>query len=151
MESLRLGMSSCGMQELTEQNFIDMKNAGVKELEISLAPEKYDSFDWEGVKKKADMYGVNLWSLHLPFGPFSKINPADSDEKIKDYTLSYFETLIKKAADVGIKIAVVHPSGEPIGEDDRERQLDTAGKNLSLLAGIAEKYGVTYEMLVEGI
>ena len=41
MEKFRFGMSSCGMQELTEQNFIDMKNSGVKELELSFAPDKY--------------------------------------------------------------------------------------------------------------
>ena len=41
MEALRFGMSSCGMQELTEMDFCNMKNAGVKELEISLEPENY--------------------------------------------------------------------------------------------------------------
>ena len=143
MDKLRLGISSCGMQELTEQNFIDMKNAGVKELELSFKPEKYTVLDWKGIKEKADKYGINLWTLHLPFGPFDKINPADSNPEVNNNTVSYLGDLIKKGAEIGIKIAVIHPSGEPIEEKDRENQLDTAGKTLSKLADIAEKYDVT--------
>ena len=87
MKMLRFGISSCGMQELTEQNFIDMKNAGVKELELSFNPEKYNMLDWDGIKEKADKYGINLWSLHLPFGPFERINPADSNKKVNENTM----------------------------------------------------------------
>jgi len=143
MKMLRFGISSCGMQELTEQNFIDMKNAGVKELELSFNPEKYDMLDWDGIKEKADKYGINLWSLHLPFGPFERINPADSNKKVNENTISYLGSLIKKGAEIGIKIAVVHPSGEPIEENDRENQLETAGKTLYSLADIAQECGVT--------
>ncbi len=140
MGKFRFGMSSCGMQELTEQNFIDMKNSGVKELELSFAPEKYKAIKWEEIKEKAERYGINLWSLHLPFGPFSEINPADENTYVHKNTLNYFEELIKKATSVGIKVIVVHPSGEPIEENEREKQLETAGKTLSKLADIAEKY-----------
>ncbi len=141
MKKFRFGMSSCGMQDLTEQNFIDMKNAGVKELELSFAPEKYDVIDWNGIKEKADKYGINLWSCHLPFGPFEKINPADDTPSVNEYTIKYHGELIRKAASIGIKVMVIHPSGEPISDEDREKQLDTAGKTLSKLADIAEKYG----------
>ncbi len=59
--------------------------------------------------------------MHLPFGPFSEINPADENPYVHENTLKYFEELIEKASAVGIKIIVVHPSGEPIDENEREK------------------------------
>ncbi len=141
MDKFRFGMSSCGMQDLTDENFIAMKNAGVKELELSFAPNKYKTLNWKEIKQKADKYSVNLWSLHLPFGPFEEINPADDNPAVNKSTIEYFSRLMECASKIGIKVFVVHPSGEPIEENDREKQLATSGKTLSKLADIAEKLG----------
>ncbi len=141
MEKLRFGISSCGFQDLTEENFKELAAAGVKELELSFAEDRYDFLDFEEIKRKADLYGIHLWSFHLPFAPFSKIDITSFDEKIRDYTVKYWCGLIKKAADIGVKIMVVHPSAEPNAEQDRAAKLENARRSLKELADFAESCG----------
>lgn len=141
MEAMRLGMSSCGFQELSEENFKALQEAGVKELEVSLSEEKYDTLDYQAVKEKADRYGIHLWSFHLPYAPFSTVNPASTNEEKRVATLEYFKSLIKKAVAIGIKVFVVHPSREPYEDSEREAALEMAKKSMSELADFADGLG----------
>lgn len=143
MEKLRFGMSSCDSQDLTEKDFKNFADAGVKELELSFSEDRYDTLRWQEIKQRADQYGIHLWSFHLPFSPFSKINMASPEGEMRCYTLSYFEGLMQKAADIGIKNIVVHPSGEPYQENERAERIKWAQESLEQLARTARRLGVT--------
>ena len=143
MEPLRFGMSSCGAQDLTEKDFEQFAQAGVKELELSFASKRYDSLQWSDIKKRADEYGVHLWSFHLPFMPFDKINIADCDRKVREYSVAHSEELIKKAADIGIKMMVIHPSGEPNAEEKRQEAMKNAQESLAHIAEVAAQCDAT--------
>ena len=135
----RVGMSSCG--ELTEALFADYAKNGIGHMEISMPWEKCDALDLKWTKKMSEEYGVNLWSYHLPFAPFSKINPASLDKEIRKYTVEYFTELMSKASDIGLDKFVVHASGEPIAPEDRAVSMDYAMESLDRLAEIAARYG----------
>lgn len=141
MEAMRLGMSSCGFQELTEEDFKGLQEAEVKELEISLSEEKYDTFDYQAVKERSEKYGIHLWSFHLPYAPFTTVNPASTNEEKRTSTLEYFKSLIKKATAIGIKVFVVHPSREPYEDCEREAAIEMAKKSMSELADFADTLG----------
>ena len=136
----RLGLSSCG-KPLCEELFIKYKEAGIDAIEISLGIEEYEALDFYGLKCLSKKHGVELWSLHLPFSPFSQIdisNPA-----LSAATVEYYSELIKKGADIGIDKFIVHPSGEPIAPEDRAIRMGTAKNSLYSLAEIAKAHGAT--------
>lgn len=141
MKNLRFGMSSCGFQELSVRDFMNLKNSGVEELEISLRFDKYDALDYKLIEKRAKIYEINLWSFHLPFQPFETNNIASLDREIRKQTISLLSDCIKKAGDIGIGIFVVHPSGEPNCEKDRAKLLECAGESLIKLADVTESAG----------
>ena len=136
----KVGLSSCG-RELNAQTFRDYAEAGIGYMEISMAAERYDDLDIKAVSALSREYGVELWSYHLPFSPFSRINPASLDADVRAFTAEYFEKLMKAAADEGISRFVAHASGEPIAPADREASMAYAMESLDALAEKAAKMG----------
>ena len=137
---MKLGCS-CGTFPLNAEVFEAYKSAGIGGMEISMGKKQIDLLDFAEVKKLADQYGIELWSLHLPFWPFEEIDI--SVPSLADSTVKYFCSLIDKASSIGIKIAVIHPSGEPIAESDRPMRLACAKKSLAKLADYADTKGIT--------
>jgi sugar phosphate isomerase/epimerase len=136
---MRLALSTCGTP-ITAELMSAHKDAGINTIEVSVGNmELASALDFHNAHELADEYGVELWSLHLPFLPFNVIDP--SNPTIADYTVEYFCSLIDKAVEIGIKVFVVHPSGEPIAESDRATRLACAKKSLAALAEYATAKG----------
>ncbi len=133
-----IGLSSCS-KELNRELFEQYQKAGIGAMELSYEREEYALLDFEEVGRLAKEYSVTLWSLHLPFGPFEEIDL--SRRETRAYTLAYYEELIRKGSEIGIKTYVVHPSAEPIADAERRNRMDCAKESLALLAETAKKYG----------
>ena len=130
---------SCG-EAITAELMAGHKAAGIDTIEVSVGNmELAAALDFAKTRELADEYGIELWSLHLPFLPFHVIDP--SNPAIADYTVEYFCSLIDKAVEIGIKVFVVHPSGEPIAESDRPMRMECAKKSLAALAEYASAKG----------
>ena len=136
----KVGLSSCGF-ELKEDMFEGLQKAGISAIEISMAADKYKNINYKEVEALARKYEIDLWSYHLPFAPFSEIDPSSLDNNIRNYTITYFTELIKKGSDIGIDKFVVHPSGEPISEEERPERMKYAMESLNTLAEIASGNG----------
>ncbi|MBR4889043.1 MAG: sugar phosphate isomerase/epimerase [Clostridia bacterium] len=137
---LKIGLSTCGF-ELTQKNFEDLAKSGIEAVEISMKADKYPAIDYAAVKRFADAAGVKLWSYHLPFSPFTQIDPSSLDKEIRAYTVDYFSELIKKGSAIGIDTFVVHASGEPIEESERAEHLKYSRESMVVLAEIADRCG----------
>ena len=136
------GISSSFFGSLDENVFAECADAGIKLLEISFGNcEKSDGVDLVKAKHYADESGVKLWSFHIPFAPFDTVDPSFIDEEKRRYTVRKFCGYIRSAADVGIEIAVIHASGEPITEE-RQKRLESAKKSLLEIADYAGSLGV---------
>ena len=142
-----IGVSSRGGKPLDEAAFIDMKNSGINVIEI--ARSDYNGFDYAAVKALSDKYGVGLWTLHLPYMPFEIIDISSTDEAIRRGTLEIFDDIIARAAYIGIDKFVVHPSGEPIAEPDRDERMKRSMQSLDYLAERAAECGA--EIAVEDL
>ena len=132
-----IGLSSCSKQH-NEELFAAYKAAGIEKMELSLDSEDLAELDFGQMKAFADQYGIELWSLHLPFSPFYFLDPSDPEKQ--EVTLAYFRGCIKKGTAIGIRTFVVHPSAEPIAEDDRPRRMKTAKQSLAALAEFAKQF-----------
>lgn len=132
----RTGLSTYA-KKLDEKLFASYAEAGISAMEISVDKTEYDSLDYKMLYSLSQKYGIELWSYHLPFVPFGKINLAYRETQ--KYTLEYFNELIKKASDIGINKFVVHPSGEPIKEEQRREQMECSKESLFSLAELASR------------
>ena len=136
----KIGKSTSGMH-LDKETFGILKNAGFDAVEISYPPSGYDNINYEELKALSEEYGIELWSYHLPFSPFDIIDISDVNKV--DYTVKYASELISKAAAIGIKKFTIHPSAEPMTEEERPIRMACAKEGLSRLAEYAKTLGAT--------
>ncbi|MBQ9116836.1 MAG: sugar phosphate isomerase/epimerase [Clostridia bacterium] len=137
---MKIGLSSCG-KTLCAETFKNYSDAGIKHIEISEGKSGTAALPWESLQLWAEEYEVTLWSLHLPFSPFSEIDI--SSPELGDRTVNYYLELIKKGSSIGIHNFILHPSGEPIAENCRAERMACAKKGLSRLAELIAPLGAT--------
>ncbi len=125
------------MKELNENdiNIIELSNGNMAAFE-DFKNSSYHFFD------TAKNNGVVIRSVHLPFSPFSQIDPASEDKSVRERFISLQTELIKISAQRGVQIAVVHPSGEPYNQEKREEHLKYSLEAMSQLNNIAKNEGV---------
>ena len=138
---LRCGSSTAAIEHF-DNDVIDMyKDAGVTSVEVALPFVNYFAHDWKEIKKYADSVGVELWSVHLPFGGANNMFNIASPEFAKR-TVEDDEKLIIKAGEVGMKAAVVHPNTSLIPGLSRETQWEISVNSLNELVKIGKREGV---------
>ena len=137
-----IGISSCGLFNINLGGLLELHSEGIKYFELSTDASVYEIIDYKLLKHNADIAGVTPRSIHLPFQPFTHNDPSSLDEKIRVATVKLQTRILGFAKDAGFKIAVIHPSGEPISEEDREKRMAQAKKTLKELADVAEKCGM---------
>ncbi len=148
-----IGLSTTGgklfikdTETFNEEFFKNCAEAGIRNIEPSLGIlEPYLTFDFKGLKKLSDTYGVKVWSFHLPFRPYEIIDISSSDKDVKKSAVDNYSELIKKAGDIGIDKYVIHSScvfkREEVGKDFVRERLENAKESLARLADVAESAG----------
>ena len=137
---MELGLSSCG-KPMNEDTFRSYIQNGIKHMEISPQEAVYDNFDYRNAEKLAKQFGINLWSYHLQFSPFKKIDISSPDEALRKSTIEILTEQMKKAADIGIDKFIIHASGETIANEERHVHMEKAKESLKELAENAASLG----------
>lgn len=133
----RIGVSTpC---RIDEEMFRLYSKAGITHMEVSVSKELSDELDFAKLLEWSKKYGVELYSFHLPFWPFAEIDISNPD--IAEASVEYLKGFVDKGTSVGIDKYIIHPSGEPIEENDRPLRMATAKKSLAILAEYAEGKG----------
>ena len=84
-------------------------------------------------------------AFHLPFSDKWDLSNDDAEEALADD-----RKLIEAAEKAGIRVAVIHPSFEPIPEADRAKRIENAKKNLKLLNQTAKEHGIVLTQVLRG-
>lgn len=124
-----------------------MKDCGVGAIELSVGWQKCDEIPWAELRKNADAAGIEIWSYHLPFS--QEIHIASPDEEYRAKMVAYLESMIEKACAIGVRRFVIHPSTEPITDEERPLQMAASKKSLAELAQFADERGAV--LCVEGL
>ncbi len=129
--------SDARMKELRENdiNYMELTGGNIAHFE---------DFDKKAknIFKTAENNGVKISSVHLPFSPFDKIDPASTDKEKRDNFLKIQSELVKISSDCGAEIAVVHPSGEPYKEENRDEHFKYSVNSIYELHELAKKEGI---------
>ena len=138
------------ISDFSEAHFEALAAAGTDAVEMSGAATNYPTIRWQNVIEYAKKTGIELWSFHLPFSPFCMNDISGPDAFVRKTTIDYHKVLIDRAAGLaGIKNFVIHPSGEPIAEEDRAEHMKYAKESLAILADYCDRYGA--RILVENL
>ncbi len=140
----KVGASSACFGEWSEELVRSYAAAGIASMELSTDLDGYfnrikfiDQAEKIGEITRAA--GVELRSLHLPFGQRLDVSREDFwAQQTVDINLA----LIDAAHRAGIPLIVIHPSSEPIKNEDRHGRLGISKKNLSYLAKRTAEYGM---------
>lgn len=139
----KLGIS-CGISTTLERSvFENLAKSNVDMIEMSLTSAEKECIDWKAVKQASADTGVEIWSFHLPFAPFEKIDIAALDKDKRKYTLDQLSDYIKRSSEIGAKVMVVHPSAEPNSDAERAEKIKIAKDSLAQLAQVAKACGST--------
>lgn len=139
---LTVGLSALGFSADDAAEMKKVADAGIRAVEISFGSlEQAEGFNFSAAREAADKCGITLWSLHLPFLPFERLDPSALSAEISNSTLNTFLNIIKSGTEIGVNKFVVHPSREPIDPAERSQRLKATAAFLSRLADEAEKYG----------
>ena len=122
-----------------------LHSAGISQVELAVGDMRpffeNDYFEKSvEISEFAKAHGVTISSVHLPFAPFSMIDLTDPRNDL--FTIKVQTMIMEAAAKAGIKIAVLHPSGEPYKDDERQERLEMACSVVSALAENAKKLGM---------
>jgi sugar phosphate isomerase/epimerase len=83
---------------------------------------------------------VRLHSVHLPYG--SKLDLSQTDAALRAAALAQTEANLRAAAAFGARLMVVHPSAEPITDEERTARIDASRRSLAGLTATARTLGV---------
>ena len=142
---MKIGSSSCFTGSLTEEKLAPLAKEGIDYLEYTgnyvfymrncRFPENAEKI-LETVRKS----GLEPWSFHLPFS--RKLDISNMDKELRAITIETNRTLINAAARAGVKVIVLHPSSEPITDEDRPERLRLSREAIIELAEVANANGV---------
>ena len=139
-QTLKKGTSCCFGGQITSENLPLYKNADIDCVEISYpnvqALRESDALT-KGLHKE---YGIELWSIHLPFS--RKLDISVTDDEARRFIIDTNIALIEEAARLGVKVAVLHPSSEPITDEDRPERLRRSKNAIIELNSVCSKVGM---------
>jgi len=119
------------------ENFERFAKANVKGVEVSLRWFDWHR-DWGEIAENAKKAGVEIMSYHLPFA--NEINIANLHDGRRQFAVTVHKELIANIAKHGVKRFVVHPSAEPIADEDRAESMKQAKKSLAEMAEFAAQF-----------
>lgn len=137
LEQWKTALSTSHTDEETLRYY---RACGIEAVELSVGWQDADGIDWLSFRKNADAAGMEIWSYHLPFS--GEINIAAPDETKRKAAVDYQCGLMKKAAAVGIRRFIIHPSAEPIPDEERADWMAAAKVSLKEMADCAGELGV---------
>ena len=135
-----IGLSTCGVP-VTSEMLTAIRESGVTRVELSYNRAAYDGMDVAAVADMIRAHGLVMHSLHLPFSRELDISLADPH--LRGATMAYQMELMKKGAAAGIPLFVIHPSSEPIADEDRPARMAQSKESLSVLTDLAVSLGGT--------
>ena len=136
----------------TVEMLTEWKNAGINCVEINgqlFADPRMtqdEKVEWcKNLKTLADQTGLEIWSMHIPFSAVLDISLLDDETRQKMVDLCV--ATIRLAPHLGLRKFVIHPSSEPIKDEDRPARIAHSRESLAILNKVAREHNV--QLVVE--
>ncbi len=143
VETWKVGASTGIMKDFSQESFNKLKAAGIDYIEMGPAVFRDKSLEERkafvaDIKEKADRTGVKLWSVHLPFSreqDISTLNDEDRENMIREC-----KEIFELWQPMNPAKFVIHPSAEPISDEERELRIANSIASLKILTEEMKRY-----------
>jgi len=152
VKSWKVGTSSGVFTDYSQNEFDVFKTSGIKYVELGLSVFRNKSAkeceDWiKDFKQKADNAGIEIWSIHLPFGKVQDISSVKNEDR--NNMIAECSRLMALLKPLNPHKFVIHPSSEPISDDERPIRLENCISSLKILTEEVKKYNA--QLVVEDL
>lgn len=142
VESWKAGTSSGLFNDFSQQEFDNFKAAGIEYIEIGsgVFRNKTDAEcqDWvEDIRKKAEVSGIKVWSVHLPFSRVYDISSDNDTNRIN--MIQECIRIMNLCEPLKVSKYVIHPSAEPIPDSIRSIRVQNSISSLRILSEEVKK------------
>lgn len=142
--------------EMTQDDLNDMVRNGLGYLEVDwyvgvyrYKDDRDQLADWaKGIKERADKAGITIWSAHLPFNTQYDISTVDETIR-REAVGKNIADMVLSANTIAPRYFVLHPSLEPISDEERPLRMEACRKSLQVLARKARELNAV--LLVENL
>lgn len=139
-QKLRIGTTISvfgGLEGLTYENLKEARSAGISDIEISLTglvngdhpiPNAELKEKFRRVKHDADSAGINIWSIHMPYG--ADCDPSHVDETIRSHSENAYRGYIDVVGVLEPEVILFHPSWR-LGLNERKQRMSQLIKTIT--------------------
>ena len=145
-KTYELGVSQALFASLSAAEAKSMPDAGVKYLEVTMntfwrnyTEEECYTRARNNKKVIEATPGLEVWSVHLPFSGTLDISVLDDNARAENVAIQ--TQMIRLAGEFKPKKLILHPSSEPITENERAARIKCAKESIRLLLPIAKEIG----------
>ncbi|WP_298113900.1 sugar phosphate isomerase/epimerase family protein [uncultured Bacteroides sp.] len=138
----QVGTTSALWKNPTTADFKEAKGEGINYIEVAfnqcyrgVPPAEVSNRIYQ-MKQMVDSAGIKVWSIHLPFSRTLDISVLD--DSLRAVNVAFMSEMIKQAAMFNPQRLVLHPSSEPIADDEREMRLQKAKESIGYLKHCAD-------------
>lgn len=149
-----LGVSQALFGSLSQAEASSMTKAGVKWIEVTMNNFWRNQTEEECKKRFENTKtiirntpGLEVWSVHLPFS--GTLDISLTDNTLREANVELMARMIRMAGEFKPKKLVLHPSSEPIAENEREARLKCAKESIGKLLPVAKEIGA--ELCIENL
>ena len=141
-EHIRVGKSIGRWDGFGVESMKQYNASGVEYLEVTINPLiKHDrSKAYERARKLSEEIReaeMHVWSVHLPFSRSLDISVLD--DSLRRANIDFIKEMIRLAGMFHPKYLVLHPSSEPIADEDRTKRLLNSHVSIGELATVAKE------------
>ncbi len=132
MTDYRTWTTAISTHNTDEETFRKFAECGITGVEIGYGMNALPDKDFAVAQENARRAGVEILSVHLPFGFVTDIAARNKHHRVT--AVFVCRTLMRQAAAAGIKRFIIHPSAEPIPDEERADAMAAAKLSLAELA-----------------
>lgn len=137
-----VGTTSALWKKPKVEDFKHAKKQGIDFIEVAFnqcyrgVPADEVNQRIQEMKLKVDSAGINVWSIHLPFSRTLDISVLN--DSLRKENVKFMAEMIEQAAVFNPQRLVLHPSSEPISDEERNERLKNAKESIKYLKECAD-------------
>ncbi|MEK3890068.1 sugar phosphate isomerase/epimerase family protein [Bacillus sp. FSL K6-3431] len=130
----------------TDMDLEAIKEAGINCIELAWNNKDVNIFEpknnryFAHLVQQARCLGIQVWTIHLPFG--SEWDISVMDEQERQSIIQKHLQLLQFASEWGIHMAVIHPSFEAILDEERKERIRCCKDALMILSEQAQQMDI---------
>ncbi len=143
VESWKIGTATGIMEDFSLESFIALKSAGIDYIEMGSGVFHGKSYDERvafvaDIQQKLETSGVQLWSVHFPFGNSYDISTSDDAQRAA--MIQECSEIMALWAPLQPAKFIIHPSAEPISVEERAERIAASIASLAVLTDVMNAY-----------